>query len=90
MSNGIVVDHKESGVRYAISERNFNPKVHKKVRDLNPGETVRGFTPKGKVDQDHTEVDAQVQLAKDELAAQKDTKTKTEGSSAEGTKDATK
>ena len=46
MSQGIVVDHKESGVRYAISQANFNPKVHTKVRDLKPGETVRGFAPR--------------------------------------------
>ena len=44
--SGIVVDHKEAGVRYAISERNFNEKVHVKVRDLKPGETVLGFRPK--------------------------------------------
>lgn len=48
MSKGIVVDHKESGVRYAVSEKNFNEKVHKKVRDLKPGETVQGFQPKTK------------------------------------------
>jgi hypothetical protein len=46
MSTGIVVDHKETGVRYAISEHNFNDKIHKYVRDLKPGETVRGFQPK--------------------------------------------
>jgi hypothetical protein len=48
MPNGIVVDHKESGIRYAISERNFNKKIHEKVRDLKPGETVLGYTPKRK------------------------------------------
>ena len=45
MSNGIVVEHKENGVQYAVSERNYNPKVHKKVRDLKPGETVLGYKP---------------------------------------------
>lgn len=45
---GIVVDHKESGVRYAVSERNYNPKIHTKVRELDPGETVLGFRPKRK------------------------------------------
>lgn len=44
-SHGIVVDHVESGVRYAISDKNYNPKVNRKVRDLKPGETVRGFQP---------------------------------------------
>ena len=48
MSQGIVVDHKESGVRYAISQANFNSKVHTKVRDLKPGETVLGFAPRRK------------------------------------------
>jgi len=43
---GIIVEHKESGVRFAISERNFNDKVHKKVRDLKPGETVVGYAPR--------------------------------------------
>lgn len=46
MSKGIVVDHRESRVRYAISEKNFNEKVHKKVRDLQPGETVLGYQPR--------------------------------------------
>lgn len=44
--SGIVVDHKSANVRYAISEDHFNPKIHTKVRDLKPGETVIGFTPK--------------------------------------------
>lgn len=44
-SHGIVVDHKESEVRYAVSDINYNEKVHRKVRDLRPGETVRGFSP---------------------------------------------
>lgn len=43
---GYVVDHKTSGVRYAVSPQNFNPKVHAKVRDLEQHETVRGFRPK--------------------------------------------
>jgi hypothetical protein len=45
-SHGIVVDHVESGVRYAISDKNYDVKVHRKVRDLVPGETVIGFRPK--------------------------------------------
>lgn len=46
-SHGIVVDHKESGVRYAVSDKNFNPKLHRRVRDLKPGESVVGYRPKG-------------------------------------------
>jgi len=45
-SHGIVVEHKESGVRYALSDVNYNPKVHRKVRDLHPGETILGYKPK--------------------------------------------
>jgi hypothetical protein len=44
-SHGIVVDHVESGVRYAISDKNYDPKINRKVRDLKPGETVLGFRP---------------------------------------------
>jgi hypothetical protein len=53
---GIVVDHKESGVRYAISEKNFDPKAHKKVRNLKAGETVLGFKPlrKGSIGKSET------------------------------------
>lgn len=43
---GIVVKHKETGVTYAISEDRFNAKVHKKLRDLEPGESVLAFRPK--------------------------------------------
>lgn len=45
-SHGIVVDHKESGTRYAISDKNYDEKVHRKVRDLRAGETVLGYQPK--------------------------------------------
>lgn len=48
MSRGIVVDHKETGVRYAVSESNFNEKVHTKVRDLKPGESVLSYRPRPK------------------------------------------
>lgn len=44
--HGIVVDHKESNVRFAISDKNYDSSVHRKVRDLRPGETVRGYQPK--------------------------------------------
>ena len=46
MSNGIVVDHKDAGVRYAISKDNFDEATMTKVRDLKPGETVIGYTPR--------------------------------------------
>lgn len=45
-THGIVVEHKESGVRYAISDKNYDEKVHRKVRDLRAGETVRGYKPR--------------------------------------------
>lgn len=44
--HGIVVEHKESGMRFAVSDRNYNPKVHRKVRDLKPGESVRTYSPR--------------------------------------------
>lgn len=44
--HGIVVDNTENGRRYAISDRNYNPKVHRKVRDLRPGESVTSYRPK--------------------------------------------
>lgn len=47
-SHGIVVEHKESGVRFAISDKNYDEKVHRKVRDLRAGETVRGYAPRRK------------------------------------------
>ncbi|QBZ73064.1 hypothetical protein SEA_PHERBOT_13 [Microbacterium phage Pherbot] len=74
MAHGIVVDHKESGVRYAVSERNFNEKIHTKVRDLKPGESVIGFQPKRRKTVGEA---APVQLP-----------AKTEGSPSGGTKDA--
>jgi hypothetical protein len=46
MSKGIVVDHKESGVRYAISEENIDEATEEYVRDLKPGETILGYVPK--------------------------------------------
>ncbi|AVJ49761.1 hypothetical protein PBI_LUCKY3_13 [Microbacterium phage Lucky3] len=73
MTRGIVVDHKETGVRYAVSERNFNEKVHKKVRDLKPGESVIGYQPRRK-----------------KPVGQQPAPSHTEGSSAEGTKEAKK
>lgn len=47
-THGIVVEHKENGTHYAVSDRNYNPDVHRKVRDLRPGETVLGYKPKPK------------------------------------------
>ncbi|AZV01720.1 hypothetical protein HOV00_gp13 [Microbacterium phage Schubert] len=47
-SHGIVVEHKETGIHYAVSDANYNEAIHRKVRDLKPGETVLGFKPKPK------------------------------------------
>lgn len=44
--HGIVVEHKESGMRYAISDRNYNEKIHRKVRDLRPGESRLTYRPR--------------------------------------------
>lgn len=43
---GIVVENKDNGMRYAISESNFDPDTHTKIRDLKPGETVRAYIPR--------------------------------------------
>lgn len=43
---GVVVDHKEAGARYAVSPHNYNPKIHTRVRDLLPGESVLSFRAK--------------------------------------------
>ena len=43
---GIVVEHKESGVRYAVLEEHYDTKLHKRIRDLKPGETVLGYVPR--------------------------------------------
>lgn len=59
MSKGIVVDHKRSGVRYAISEERFNPKDHVRVRDLRSDESVLSYVPRRK--QVSTQAPAQVE-----------------------------
>lgn len=46
--HGIVVEHKESGVRYAVSDKNFDPRNERKVRDLKTGESVLSYRPKRK------------------------------------------
>lgn len=48
MSKGLVVQHKKTGNRYAVSEENFNPKTEDKVRELKRGETVRSFVARPK------------------------------------------
>ncbi|WNM75059.1 hypothetical protein SEA_MORRIGAN_14 [Microbacterium phage Morrigan] len=45
-THGIVVEHKESHVQFAISDQHYNEKIHRKVRDLRAGETVRGYQPR--------------------------------------------
>lgn len=64
MSKGIVVDHKDTQLRYAISEHNFNPKVHTKVRDLKPGESILSFRPKKREKFEQDEAAAELERAK--------------------------
>ncbi|AUX83163.1 hypothetical protein SEA_REDFIELD_13 [Microbacterium phage Redfield] len=45
-THGIVVELKENGIHTAISDKNFNPKLHRKVRDLKAGESVRTYAPR--------------------------------------------
>ena len=47
-SRGIVVEHKNTGIHYAVSTANFNPKVHRKVRELTAHESVLTYQPKHK------------------------------------------
>ncbi len=49
-SHGIVVEHKETGLHYAISDRNYDQAVHRKVRDLKEHESILSYTPKRKGD----------------------------------------
>jgi hypothetical protein len=86
-THGIVVDHKETEIRYAVSDRNYNPEIHRKVRDLKPGETILGFQPKRKgalADNELPETPNPNDVPK--TTEHVDT-TQTEGSSSEGTKD---
>jgi hypothetical protein len=46
--HGIVVEHKDNGMHYAVSDKNYNPEIHRKVRDLKPGESVRTYLPRRK------------------------------------------
>ena len=46
-SHGIVVEHKDSKLRYASHDRNFDPKSERYVRDLLPGESVLSYPVKG-------------------------------------------
>lgn len=45
---GIVVESKSSGIRFAISEENFREKLHTKIRDLKPHESVLSYKPSKK------------------------------------------
>ena len=42
---GYVVKHKNSGVVYAIQTSQFDPKIHDKIRDMLPGESVSKYRP---------------------------------------------
>lgn len=46
MPKGIVVQNKESGIRYAVYEDAHDKASEKKVRDLKPGESVLSYIPK--------------------------------------------
>lgn len=99
-SHGIVVEHKESGVRYAVSDRNYRPDVHRKVRDLRPGETVLGYKPRtagslageasGAGSPTPAGDGAETQQTEGPTQENGSPTPKTEGSSAEGTKGTTK
>lgn len=59
--HGIVVENKESGLRYASLDENYDPQVERKVRDLKAGETVLSYLPRYKTslgDQDEQVTDS--------------------------------
>lgn len=72
--HGIVVDHLPTGNRYAISDRHYDQRVHRKVRDLEPGETVIGYVHKPRQDRE---------LREDSSSSPEDLATQAEGSSSE-------
>lgn len=45
--HGIVVENKESGLRYASLDANYDPKSERKVRDLRAGESILSYGVKG-------------------------------------------
>lgn len=46
--HGIVVENKETGLRYASLDVNHDPATERKVRDLRAGETVLSYQPRHK------------------------------------------
>ena len=48
MTDGYVVESLETGLRYARSEKNFNPDREKKIRELKPGESSIAYQPRQK------------------------------------------
>lgn len=71
--HGIVVEHKESGVRFAVSDANHDPKSERKVRDLRAGESVLSYVPKlgpgAGGEQDEESEDSERKAREDEAAA---------------------
>lgn len=49
MSSGYVVEHRVTGIWYAVSPQNYNVKIHRKIRDLAQSESPRSFPPKRKL-----------------------------------------
>lgn len=90
--HGIVVEHKDNDIRFAVSDKNYNPKVHRKIRDLRPGESVTSYQPRPKGalgDQSGTGTDetaAGSESDASEALSESAAATKTEGSAPAGTK----
>lgn len=74
---GVVVEHKATKIRYAVSAANFNEKIHQKVRDLRPGESPHSYQPRLSTDKGEArqEVD-QATRARLEASATAKTETK--------------
>lgn len=90
--HGIVVEHKETDIRFAVSDRNYDPKVHRKIRDLRPGESVQSYSPRpkgglGAQDGPSTPEEAAVSESDaSEALGESEGSPKTEGSAPAGTK----
>lgn len=62
-NHGIVVEHKDSGLRYASLDANFDPENERYVRDLRPEESVLSYRPKTRVEYDTYEQEVAEQEA---------------------------
>lgn len=96
--HGIVVDNIETGMQYAISDKTYDQRIHRKVRDLLPGESRLDYAPRrqqslassgGTNPSPETAGDQATdqRMAETDPSGSPQQPQQTEGSSSEGTKD---